>query len=269
MQTRFACLLLAIAFFSVWNAAAQEQPVTVMPPPLRRIEPPPVTATAAELETRGDSLRVEKAFLDSLDYYQAALKKIPSGTSPAVLLNKAGIAYLQLTRYKDAKKYFERALKADKTYAEAYNNLGVISYIQKKYGRAVKHYRKALELREDAASFHSNLGTAYFARREFDKAIAEYNRALQLDPEVFDRRSQAGIAAQMSSPEDRAHYSYVLAKMYANAGNLDKALLYLRHAMEDGYKDLQNVYKEDEFANLRKDPRFAELMAAKPPAIPQ
>ena len=33
--------------------------------------------------------------------------------------------------------------------------------------------------------------------------------------------------------------------------------------MEDGYKDIKNVYRDQEFSDLRKDPRFAELMAAK------
>ena len=39
--------------------------------------------------------------------------------------------------------------------------------------------------------------------------------------------------------------------------------------MEDGYKDIKNVYKDNEFSALRKDPRFAELMAARPLAIPE
>jgi len=37
--------------------------------------------------------------------------------------------------------------------------------------------------------------------------------------------------------------------------------------MEDGYKDLKNVYKDTEFAQLRKNPRFTELMASTAPVI--
>ena len=199
------------------------------------------------------------------------------------------ITELQFGRHKDAIKSFDHAIKLDPRLAEAYNNRGAVYYIagaqkqtlaeragksvprgaRKNYRKAIKEYMKALELQNDSASYHSNLGTAYFALKEYPAAINEYAIAMQLDPEVFEHRSQTGIAAQMSSPQDRAYYSFVLARMYAKSGNSDRALQYLRKAMEDGYKDIDAVYKDQEFAALRKDPRFSELMASKPQAIPQ
>ena len=62
---------------------------------------------------------------------------------------------------------------------------------------------------------------------------------------------------------------YVLAKLYARNGNPERSLHYLRRAMEDGYRDIKDVYKDSEFTALRKDPRFAELMASKPVSIPE
>jgi tetratricopeptide (TPR) repeat protein len=120
----------------------------------------------------------------------------------------------------------------------------------------------------DAPSFHSNLGSAYFAMKDMEKAIPEYQRAMQLDPDIFERRSTLGIVAQMSSPDDRAHYSYVMAKMYSQMGMLDRSLLYLRRAIEEGYKDVNNAMQDSEFAKLRKDPRFNDLMTQRPPSIP-
>ena len=43
----------------------------------------------------------------------------------------------------------------------------------------------------------------------------------------------------------------------------------VRKAMEEGYDKIDSVYKDAEFAELRKDKRFSELMAARPPAITQ
>ena len=75
------------------------------------------------------------------------------------------------------------------------------------------------------------------------------------------------MQAQLPSPEDRARYDYTVAKLYAKMGFSDQSLEYLRKAMEAGYKDMKNVYKDVEFAEVRKNPRFTELMASKTPVI--
>ena len=240
--------------------------VQVVPPPLHRASPPKPDAAAEELEKQGDELRGTKYYLDAIDYYNAASRTRPND---AVLSNKLGITELLLQRYKPAQKHFERAIKGNRQYADAYNNLGVIFYIDKKYGKAIKEYERAINLNDQFASYFSNLGAAYFAKRDFEKAASAYAHAIQLDPEVFERVSHSGVSAQMSKPEDRAHYDYVVAKLYAQVGATDRSLQYLRRAMEEGYKDINNVYKDAEFADLRKDPRFTALMAAKPPAIPE
>jgi tetratricopeptide (TPR) repeat protein len=231
---------------------------------LHRVEPPSTQASAEELETRGDELRVEKNFLDAIDYYMTAIKRAPNSSS---LFNKIGICQLMTQRYKESKKSFERAIKADHKYADAYNNLGVIYYQAKSYGAAIRHYEKAIAIKNDAASYYSNLGAAYFGKKQFEKALRSYSKAVELDPDVFERSSHAGVMAQLPSPEDRAHYDYVLAKLYARTGVTDRSLHYLRKAIEEGYKDIKNVYKDEEFSSLRKDPRFAELMGAGTVAI--
>jgi tetratricopeptide (TPR) repeat protein len=234
-------------------------------PPLIQIQSPPKDATPAELEKQGDELRARKEYLDAIDYYRAAIAKQPS----ASLSNKVGIAELMLERYRDASHDFERALKTDRKFAEPYNNLGVVDYKRKKYGSAIKLYKKAIELVPDSASFYSNLGAAYFAKKQFEQASQAYAEAIRLDPEVFEHTSHTGIAAQLVSSEDRAHYEYVLAKLYAKVGDSDRSIQFLRKALEDGYKGVSDVYTAPEFADLRKDARFADLMKQKPPALPE
>jgi tetratricopeptide (TPR) repeat protein len=256
-------LLAQIHHFDQTRSSEQ---VDISPPPMRRAEAPPADAAAAVLEERGDNLRAEKSYLDALDYYRAALAKNPNN---APLYNKIGINELQMARFNEARKDFERAIKIDQHFADAQNNLGVVYYLQKKYGAAIKRYEDAIKLREDSASFYSNLGAAYFSKKEYVKASLTYNQALQLDPEIFERTSHSGVLAQMSSPGDRAHFYYVLARLYAQSGITDRSLQYLRKAMEEGYKGIDDVYKDAEFAGLRKDPRFTELMATRPVGIPE
>jgi tetratricopeptide (TPR) repeat protein len=266
MSCRKACLVvLLISSTAAFTQVSHSEQVQISPPLVRAIDPPAPDATAATLEQQADRLRSEKLYLDALDYYQAALaKKI----NDAHLLNKIGITELLMQRYKEARKSFERAIHYDHAFADAYNNLGVVHYEAKKYGAAVKQYQKAIAQDSGSASFFSNLGAAYFSKREFEPAVAAYQHALELDPEVFARTSRAGVQAQLPSPEDRARYNYTVAKLYAKMGLSEQSLEYLRRAMESGYKDLKNVYKDAEFAELRKSPRFTELMASKAPAIP-
>jgi tetratricopeptide (TPR) repeat protein len=240
--------------------------VQVSPPIIRRAEPPAATATADELEKRGDELRLEKDYLDALDYYRAALAR---KTNNAPVCNKAGIAELMMQRYKEAGKDFERAIHFNHQYAEAINNLGVIDYEEKRYGKAIKQYEKAIRLQPDSASFYSNQGAAYFGKKEFEKASEVYARAIQLDPTILDRTSHNGVSAQLPSPEDRARYDYIIARLWAKQGDRDRSLLFLRRAMEEGYKGIDSVYKDPEFTGLRSDARFTELMAARPPGIPE
>ena len=235
-------------------------------PPMRQIAPPSSTASVAELEQQGDDLRAGKQYMDAIDYYHAALAKDPAN---AAVCNKLGIAELMLQRFKDAGKNFERAIKANRSFPEAYNNLGVIDYERHKYGPSIKQYKKALVLEPDSASFYSNLGAAYFARKEFEHATQAYTKAVEIDPGIFERTSHTGITAQVASQEDRAHYDFVLAKLYAKMGDHDHSLEFLRKSMEEGYKDVKDVYTDPEFADLRKDARFTELMKMKPVAIPE
>jgi tetratricopeptide (TPR) repeat protein len=263
---RSALVVAILSLMPLTLPASSAEDQVQIAPPMRQVQSPPKDATAEELEKQGDELRGRKEYLDAIDYYRAAQQKAPDR---AAILNKIGIAELMLQRYKEAGKSFEKAIKQDRKFAEAYNNLGVIHYERRKYGAAVKQYKKALAIQPDSASFYSNLGAAYFARKEFEHASEAYSKAVQLDPSIFEHTSHTGIAAQMASPEDRAHYDYVVAKLYAKMGDSERSLQFLRKALEDGYKGVKDVYTDPEFAELRKDARFAELMKAKPPAIPE
>jgi tetratricopeptide (TPR) repeat protein len=258
------CLLTFSA--AAWAQSSHSEQVQIKPPLIRSIDPPAPDATVADLEKRADELRTVKLYLDALDYYRAAMAKEPNS---ARLLNKVGITELMMQRYREAKKSFEQSIKADRQFADAYNNLGVVMYEERKYGPAVKQYHKAIAIDGTSASFYSNLGAALFAKKDFDKAVVAYQHAVEIDPDVFERTSRGGVQAQLPSPDDRARYDYTVAKLYAKMGFSDRSLEYLRKAMEEGYKDFKNVYKDVEFAELRKDKRFAELVATKTYTLPE
>ena len=260
-------VLLACGLYALPAVAQQSsQPTIEATSPVTQLIPPipDGSATAAQLEEQGDQLRAEKRYLDSIDYYNVAIKKHPA----PLLWNKEGMSYLLLQQPDKAAKCFDRAMKLDKKAPESYNNRGYVEQMKKKYDKAIRYYEKAIALNPNDAVFYYNMGSSYFGKHDYISASKQYRAAFVIDPNIFNRVSKTGIMVQAASPEDRAAFSFMVAKMYAQAGDLDHSLEYLRKAMENGYKKINEVYTDREFATLRTDKRFEELMAQRPQPIP-
>ena len=55
-----------------------------------------------------------------------------------------------------------------------------------------------------------------------------------------------------------------LLQLYESAGTKDRALLYIRKALEEGFTERKKMMEDPEFVSLRKLPEFQELMAMEP-----
>jgi tetratricopeptide (TPR) repeat protein len=253
-------LMLALIFLAM---AALFVPRAAVAAPTDEQKPTALSdMTVAQLEERGDLARIRKDYRGAMDFYRAALKKEPKS---AVLYNKIGICELLMEELGAARADFEKALKRNKNYAEALNNIGAVYHREKNYSKAIRYYKKALALNEANASFHMNLGTAWFSQKQYERTISEYVRALELDPEVLARNERGGTTARMLNAEDRANYAFLLARLYAKRGDLDRCLEFLKKAKEEGYGKLMDVYTDPDFATMRADARLAELIPPPPP----
>lgn len=248
MGSRFIALVFAAGACSA--ALAQALVDQAKSTPL----PPSRTLTSEE---RGDILMARKMYREAIDTFQADPQKT------AVVYDKIGIAYHQLQLLDNAKKYYELAVKVNRNYPEALNNIGTVYYAKKSYRRAIGYYKRALRL-SDSASIYSNLGTAYFARKEYKLATDAYQEALDRDPEVFERKSNFGTLLQDRNVEERARFHYYLAKMYAKSGRNELAIQYVRKCLEEGFKEKKKLEEDPEFQALRQSDEFKELMAAEP-----
>jgi tetratricopeptide (TPR) repeat protein len=211
---------------------------------------------AKTAELKGDLARAHTDYWMAVSYYQQALRV---DSRNATLLNKLGIVELKLNNRGPAHKYFAQSVRYDPRNVSALNNLGAVALLDKKYRPAVRYLKQALELDESSAPSHLNLAEAWMGLGEVDRAMKEYARALELDADILSD-SQGGIAAQVVTPEQRARVSYLIAKAYAQRGNLEGALEYLRRAKDGHYSDLSRVYKDQEFAALWQDPRLEKIV---------
>ena len=225
------------------------------------IAPQAPTSPPLSIEQRGDILMARKEYREAIDMFRQGSPK------DAVLWNKQGIAYHQMTQLGNARKAYEQALRVKPDYVEAMNNLGTIFYAQRSFRRAISWYNKALKLAPaDArsASVYMNLGTAEFARKKYERATIAYQQALKLDPDVFEHHGSFGVMLEEHSVQERAKYHYYVAKLYAKEGRTELALQYLRKSLEEGFKEKDKLNKDPEFAGMRDMPEFKQLLASEP-----
>lgn len=247
-----------LPFVAVVSLAGQIPAVSNGFQPLGDVPSAPHVRPDISNELRGDVFMARKMYREAIDMYREGPADSP------VLANKIGIAFHQLALLNLAKKNYERAISLDPRYSEAINNLGTVYYSQKSYRRSINLYKRALKLAPPSASIYSNLGAAYFSRKDYKQAIECYRLALKLDPDVFEHHSNFGTLMQERDIEERATYHLYMAKMYAQSGAMDRALIYLRKALEEGVKDRNKIPSMPEFASLKTDPAFVQLLAENP-----
>jgi tetratricopeptide (TPR) repeat protein len=219
-------------------------------------------ATAAQqaaknYEFKGDVARARDDNPSAAAWYLAATRY---DSHNAVLFNKLGIAQLKAGEMDAARKSFSAAVKRDPSFVDALNNLGAANCLQRRYKPAVKYLKLALALDETKASAHLNLAEAWMGQKQVERAMTEYARALELDADILSSTDKEGMFAQITTPQQQALISFLIAKAYAKRGNLEGALDYLRRAKEEHYREMASVYTDPVFAPLWKDPRLTAIV---------
>ena len=220
--------------------------------------PDPATASPKELEIQADILRARRFPEDAMDYYRYALAR---GGNAAALTNKLGLTELEMRNVQLARAYFQRAVKMSKRDPEAWNNLGAVEYVNGSVASAVSNYKKAVKLDRRQAVFHANLATAYFEQKNYAGARREIATALKLDSQIFERTaSDGGVAAHVLTSQDRARFSFEMAKLYARSGLEEQMLHSLAMASEAGMDVQHEMHKDVDLAVFEMDPRVVVLV---------
>ncbi len=193
--------------------------------------------------------------------YAAAIDAFMAGDlKSAIIWNQIGMAYHHLFALEEARKAYLKALAINPRYAPAANNVAAVYYAQGDYKQAEHFYKRALKNTSEDAVIYCNLGTAYFAEKKYNKGKKEYRKAFSLDQHVFAPKPTVVVDAA-STREQRVALNYYLAETYAGVGLQEQALVYLRKAMDEGFKDRKRLIEDKEFAGLRTTPQFQELLA--------
>lgn len=205
-------------------------------------------------EALGDSLMGHRRYQAAIEAYKQA------PTNSAAVWNKMGISYQMLFNLQDALRCYQQSLKLDPKSVNVLNNLGTVYDSMKQYRLAVKMYRKALKLEPQSALVLKNLGTDLLAQHQYKKGWEIYKDALSVDPQIFDRTNGPRIE-NPATVQERGAMNYYMAKGCVRAGKNDRAVEYLRMAIDEGFTNAKKVASDQEFAGLHGVPAFDQLIA--------
>jgi tetratricopeptide (TPR) repeat protein len=248
-------LFAAVPHLAAQQPAADQPAKTVQSQPIN-VGPAPLSPNDIQ-EERARIQIAEKRYEAAIQTYQDLLKADPKN---AVFMNMIGIAYLDLSNYNQARKYFIRASKADKKYSSAVNNLGMVYYHQKDFRRAIREYQRAAVIDPGQAGTHANLGFAYYNSNNFTEAATEFQKALELDPRIFERNDRVGTMVQDRSVSNHGLFFFTMAKVYAQKADATHCAEYLRKSLDEGYKDIAKATTDPAFKDVINDPVVQDVL---------
>lgn len=245
--------IISASGLSMCQPQADESPAAAPQASAQPINSQPVSQPTAE--QIGDSLMAHQRYQAAIEAYRKAPK------SDADVWNKTGIAYQLMFNLTDAMHCYRTAYKLSPKNSNVLNNLGTVYDAMKQYHNAEKMYRKALKVNPHSALILKNLGTNLLAQHKYEKGWAEYVAALKIDPRIFDNTTRPRIE-NPASVSDRGAMNYYMAKGCVRAGMPQRAIEYLRMAINEGFTSPKKIIADNEFASLHSLPAFQELMSS-------
>ncbi len=89
-------------------------------------------------------------------------------------------------RYMESLNAFDRAIRLDTTYADAYEGRGSVLYLMNRYAEALASYEQALELDPQFAQAYFGKGNVLFSLKRLDDALVCQEQALAIDLTLTD-----------------------------------------------------------------------------------
>ena len=199
-----------------------------------------------------------------------------------LVIENLGNMYLFEGRYQDAIDSYQRSISL-KPMMPAYSDLGEAYFYLHRYPQAINSFEKAKELKENDYLNWGNLGDAlYWSPERRNEAPQAYKRAIELARErtqtnprdqialiylaeysamIGDRQS-ASSAVQKAlavAPND-SEVMFRAALVHNQLGDKEQTISWLKKAADAGYSR-PIIRDTPDFANLRTDPHFREIVS--------
>jgi len=227
-------------------------------------------ALAPEL---GETHAAFAAVLDEgfADYARAAVeydRALALSPGNALVLRQSALFFSLAGRTEAAVANAKRAVVLDPLNVAVHRTLGNVLYDARRYREAIEAYNRALSINPQADHVAAFQGWAHLSLGEFEAAREscatppvdwDSNTCLAVVYHKLNRRSDAdaALAAVTAAMGDDGAFQY--AEIYAQWGNIPKALEWLETAYRMHDPGLWALKAEPMLDPLRQEPRFKEI----------
>jgi tetratricopeptide (TPR) repeat protein len=144
------------------------------------------------------------------------------------------------------------------------------------HSEAIAAFEKAISLASQREVYHYHLGLAHAAQKHYDRAIQALQKVVAINPDyMLAHCALAGYYRRLGK-EAEAREHIVIARPYMETenyynqacfesicGNVDRAIAFLKNALDKNQVELDLVRSDPDLDFIRSDPRFEELLNRK------
>ena len=187
--------------------------------------------------------------------------------------NNLGMCLLNLGRYDEALECYQRNIKL---FGATNFNTGLTLFRMKRYKEALEYFLNALKISPDDPEYLDLVGQTYDVLGKHKIGEEYLRKCIKNDPKYalgyhdlgillskFKNRREEALRCFMTSlklnPDDYWVY-YSVACLHALSGDKEKALDYLKQALEKGFSDKKYIDSDSGLKSLKNDPEFKKLM---------
>jgi Flp pilus assembly protein TadD len=152
----------------------------------------------------------------------------------------------------EAIKTYQKAIKLEPTYSEAYQQMALAYANLGQFPEAVTAFKEVIRLQPQSGLAHSNLGAAYMKMGRFQEARSSFQEAVRLHPEDAEAHLNLGLALGKLKRDEEAQAEFAQAvKLEPDKKNQARALKNLGLAnlnlnrLEEAGKALQEAVNLD------------------------
>ena len=181
-----------------------------------------------------------------------------------------GRAYYESGDTSEALFQMNELISLDSLSWYAYYYRGWININLKNYEDAIKDFTHSIDLNPSSAYNYLSRADSYAALGNKEMAEADYKKVIELDsvPKEYDTAFYGFLAlgdtAKAVSAIDSAllynDQHFDAACLYGRMGDKEKALLYLRKAMDNGFYRFHHVSLDDDLDIIRDMPEYKDII---------